>query len=91
METHNPQLAHDYAQRIIEFKDGKSLSELKPYDVEEQTGHFDLRRTKMSYLTALKLSFTNKMTKKGRTCLTAAARSIGIIGKRVVLALLLGC
>ena len=87
MVTHNPQLAHDYAQRIIEFKDGKILSDSKPYDVEEQTGHFDLRRTKMSYLTALKLSFTNIMTKKGRTFLTAFASSIGIIGIAVVLAL----
>ncbi len=49
--------------------------------------HFDLRRMKMSYLTALKLSFTNIMTKKGRTFLTAFASSIGIIGIAVVLAL----
>ena len=41
----------------------------------------------MSYWNALKLSFTNIMTKKGRTFLTAFASSIGIIGIAIVLAL----
>lgn len=87
MVTHNPQLAHEYAERTIEFKDGKILSDSRPFKDEEKTASFDLHRTKMSYFTALKLSFTNIMTKKGRTFLTAFASSIGIIGIAVVLAL----
>ena len=83
MVTHNPQLAHEYAERTIEFKDGKILSDSRPFKDEEKTASFDLHRTKMSYFTALKLSFT----KKGRTFLTAFASSIGIIGIAVVLAL----
>ncbi|EPC53802.1 ABC-type antimicrobial peptide transport system,ATPase component, partial [Lacticaseibacillus paracasei subsp. paracasei CNCM I-4270] len=59
----------------------------RPFKDEEKTASFDLHRTKMSYFTALKLSFTNIMTKKGRTFLTAFASSIGIIGIAVVLAL----
>ena len=87
MVTHNPQLAHEYAERTIEFKDGKILSDSRPFKDEKKTASFDLHRTKMSYFTALKLSFTNIMTKKGRTFLTAFASSIGIIGIAVVLAL----
>ncbi|MFT8501937.1 MAG: ABC transporter permease, partial [Lacticaseibacillus paracasei] len=76
-----------YAERTIEFKDGKILSDSRPFKDEEKSASFDLHRTKMSYFTALKLSFTNIMTKKGRTFLTAFASSIGIIGIAVVLAL----
>ena len=46
-----------------------------------------LAKTSMSFLTALKLSFTNLMTKKARTILTAVAGSIGIIGLSLVLAI----
>ncbi|MGO2476408.1 MAG: ABC transporter permease, partial [Lacticaseibacillus paracasei] len=66
---------------------GKILSDSRPFKDEEKTASFDLHRTKMSYFTALKLSFTNIMTKKGHTFLTAFASSIGIIGIAVVLAL----
>ena len=41
----------------------------------------------MSYKTALSLSFTNLMTKKGRTILTSLAGSIGIIGIALILSL----
>jgi len=46
-----------------------------------------LAKTSMNFLTALKLSFTNLMTKKARTILTAVAGSIGIIGLSLVLAI----
>lgn len=46
-----------------------------------------LKRTSMSFLTAIKLSFRNLMTKKGRTIMTAIAGSIGIIGVSLVLAI----
>lgn len=46
-----------------------------------------LRRTRMGYGSAIALSFTNMLTKKGRTFLTAFASSIGIISIAVVLSL----
>lgn len=87
MVTHNPQLAHQYADRVIEFSDGKVRTDSNPYSEKEYKDEFKLKRTKMSYLTALSLSFNNIRTKKGRTFLTVFASSIGIIGIAVVLAL----
>jgi putative ABC transport system permease protein len=87
MVTHNPELAHKYADRIIEFADGKIQNDSNPHVEGEKDGNFELKRTKMSYFTALKLSYNNIRTKKGRTFLTMFASSIGIIGIAVVLAL----
>lgn len=88
MVTHNPELADEYASRIVHFQDGKILSDSDAFSPEKEiTDSFKLKKTKMSYWNALKLSFTNIMTKKGRTFLTAFASSIGIIGIAVVLAL----
>ena len=46
-----------------------------------------LKKTSMSFASAIKLSFTNLMTKKGRTFMTSFAGSIGIIGVALVLAI----
>lgn len=87
MVTHNPQLAEQYATRIVRFQDGKILSDSDPYTPHDVKDTFKLKRTKMSYWNAIKLSFTNIMTKKARTTLTAFASSIGIISIAVVLAI----
>ncbi|WP_203662712.1 ATP-binding cassette domain-containing protein [Lacticaseibacillus sp. 53-4] len=87
MVTHNPDLAKKYADRVINFADGKIMHDSHPHVEAEKAEAFQLKRTKMSYLTALKLSWTNIRTKKGRTFLTVFASSIGIIGIAVVLAL----
>ena len=88
MVTHNPDLAKDYATRIIEFKDGEKISDSSPVgEQEEGSKEFKIRKTSMSFRTALKLSFNNIKTKKGRTILTAFASSIGIIGIALILAL----
>jgi len=87
MVTHNPDLAHQYADRIIEFADGQIQHDSNPFEEDSDQTGFSLNNTKMSYWTALKLSFTNIRTKKGRTFLTVFASSIGIIGIAVVLAL----
>ena len=87
MVTHNSELAQEYATRIVNFKDGKILNDSNPFTPEKEKDTFELKRTKMSYWNAIKLSFTNIMTKKGRTTLTAFASSIGIISIAVVLAL----
>lgn len=87
MVTHNPDLAQKYATRIVNFRDGKIQHDSAPCQKQEQTDRFHLKRTKMSYWNAIKLSFTNILTKKGQTILTAFAASIGIISIAVVLSL----
>ncbi|MDF9824655.1 putative ABC transport system permease protein [Breznakia sp. PF5-3] len=88
MVTHNPELANTYANRIIELKDGEVLSDSNPIEKdEEDSSQFNIVKTAMSYIAALKLSFNNIRTKKGRTILTSFASSIGIIGIALILAL----
>ena len=88
MVTHNPELAKEYATRIIEFKDGNLISDSNPIkDSEKNNDILNIKKTKMEFKTALNLSFNNIKTKKGRTILTAFASSIGIIGIALVLAL----
>ncbi|MDM8270487.1 ABC transporter ATP-binding protein/permease [Thermophilibacter provencensis] len=89
MVTHNPELAHQYATRIVELSDGHITSDSDPFDpaTAPRREAKRARRTSMSFLTALGLSFNNLMTKKGRTIMTAFAGSIGIIGIAAILAL----
>ena len=88
MVTHNPELAHEYASRVIEMKDGEVVSDSrKGTSKKEETDPYTIRKTSMSFLTALHLSLNNIRTKKGRTLLTAFASSIGIIGIALILSL----
>ena len=95
MVTHNPALADQYASRIITLKDGKILEDKNPVIEEELKSSARSKvvpadigeKTSMSFRTALSLSFSNLMSKKGRTFLTAFAGSIGIIGIAAILAL----
>ncbi|MFI3229817.1 MAG: ATP-binding cassette domain-containing protein, partial [Bacillota bacterium] len=143
MVTHNPDLAEQYANRIIKLRDGNVDSDSNPFCdegefvvmpkkkvrrqkirrtfVEFFTSRFggvakekgsckqqenevisneeykeieaskaDSKKTAMRWSNALKLSFSNLITKKMRTTLTAVAGSIGIIGIALVLALSTG-
>lgn len=90
MVTHNPELAEQYADRIVKFQDGKIISDSNPYSCEKENKEFSLKKTSMSFLTALKLSANNIRTKLGRTFLTSFASSIGIIGIAVILSLSVG-
>lgn len=90
MVTHNPELAEEYADRIIRFQDGKIVSDTHPHVERPKEDEFQLKKTSMSFFTALRLSFNNIRTKKGRTFLTAFASSIGIIGIAVILSLSTG-
>ena len=92
MVTHNPELAVDYASRIIRLKDGVIVDDNAPYDSGTgdraesiRTAHRD--KTSMSFFTALALSTNNLLTKKARTILTAFAGSIGIIGIALIMSL----
>lgn len=89
MVTHNPKLAQTYSTRIVQVLDGNILSDSNPYEPTEESKQGDIQftKTKMSFMTALALSFNNLLTKKGRTFLTAFAGSIGIIGIALILAL----
>ena len=91
MVTHNPELAEEYATRIVKLRDGKIRSDSHPFKVEEELTappeHKNMGKTTMSFLTSLSLSFNNLKTKKGRTLLTAFAGSIGIIGIALILSL----
>ncbi len=98
MVTHNPELAEKYSDRIVRISDGLILSDTDPVDParerltpEQIQAHAvaDAKKGKrsMGFRQALALSFTNLMTKKGRTFLTAFAGSIGIIGIALILSL----
>ena len=89
MVTHNPELAYQYATRIVNLADGKITDDSDPFDVAEAARREakPTRKTSMSFVTALGLSARNLMTKKGRTAMTAFAGSIGIIGIAAILAL----
>lgn len=93
MVTHNPDLANDYATRIVRLVDGEIKSDSAPFNSEEapkeKPAHKTKsgKKTKMGFLTALSLSRNNLMTKKGRTFLTSFAGSIGIIGIALILSL----
>ena len=87
MVTHNPKLAEQYADRIIEFSDGRIQHDSNPHIEGKKKEPFNLKHTKMKFTTALKLSFNNIRTKKGRTFITAFASSIVIISIGIVLSL----
>ena len=88
MVTHNKELAEDYATRVVELKDGKILSDSNPVkDKENSKDKVNIKKTVLGYGSALKLSFNNIKTKKGRTFLTSFAASIGIIGIALILSL----
>ena len=90
MVTHNPDLAKQYATRIVELKDGVILSDSNPFKVDEKykkAKHQNMGKSSMSLLTSLSLSFNNLKTKKARTILTSFAGSIGIIGIALILSL----
>ena len=96
MVTHNPELAQQYSNRIIKLLDGEVISDSSPYEISEEEAKkleaeaanaAKVKKTSMSFFTALSLSLNNLMTKKGRTFLTSFAGSIGIIGIALILSL----
>ena len=94
MVTHNPELAHQYATRIVQLNDGVIRSDTDPFEPDTAQlappVHKSMGRSSMSPLTSLSLSFNNLLTKKARTLLTAFAGSIGIIGIALIISLSAG-
>jgi ABC-type lipoprotein export system ATPase subunit/ABC-type antimicrobial peptide transport system permease subunit len=89
MVTHNPDLAARYANRVVHLNDGAVVSDSRPFQptADDLRAAKEPRQARMSFLTAVALSFSNLMTKKGRTLMTSFAGSIGIIGIAAILAL----
>ncbi len=90
MVTHNSEIANQYSDRIIRLVDGKVVEDTRPVGIshlDEKNDKLLNKKTSMNYMTALKTSFKNLLTKKGRTLITALAGSIGIIGIALVLSL----
>ena len=94
MVTHNPELAEEYANRIVRVKDGRIIGDSNPYEVDTSLlaapKHKNMGRSSMSFFTALSLSFNNLRTKLARTLLTSFAGSIGIIGIALIMSLSTG-
>lgn len=104
MVTHNPELADQYATRIIRIKDGELTGDSDPFEAKKEKKKkekgkkadkkadkkAEKKRVSMSFPTAVSLSLNNLLTKKGRTLLTSFAGSIGIIGIALILSLATG-
>lgn len=97
MVTHNPDLAKDYATRIVSCLDGNIVDDSNPFNPEEEDFEIEKKKAEeekakgkkpsMSMKMAFDLSLKNLFTKKTRTMLVVFAGSIGIIGIALVLAL----
>ena len=95
MVTHNPELAQDYANRIVRVVDGRIISDSNPLTEEElrleeaaaqPQPKKKEKKPSMSLRTSFGLSLRNLISKKGRTILTSFAGSIGIIGIALIYA-----
>ena len=99
MVTHNPDLANEYASRIVRMKDGEIYDDTNPFDGKDEekvkytvlvanketTKKKGKKQSSMSFFTATGLSVSNLLSKFRRTLLVAIAGSIGIIGVSTIL------
>ncbi len=89
MVTHNSEIAEQFSDRIVRLVDGMVVEDTRPVKPQDLVATDKLinKKTSMSFLTAIKTSFKNLLTKKGRTILTSIAGSIGIVGIALVLSI----
>ena len=85
VDDSNPYTEEEEAQDVAEYLDKKEKS-LKRSKLTEKERKKREKKKRMSFWTALSLSFKNLLTKKARTILVAFAGSIGIIGISLILA-----
>lgn len=93
MVTHNAKIAERYSDRIVRLVDGRVVEDTRPStdrDTDNPKEQFRLKKVSMNFITAIKTSFNNLLTKKGRTLITTIAGSIGIIGVALVLSISTG-
>ena len=89
--TKNPTLPEQSDDRMIHYRSGEIL-DMQALNIDQEedkfkTPKYELTHTSMNFLTALKLSGKNILTKIWRTGLIAFASSIGIIGIALILSL----
>ena len=84
MVTHNPEVAEQYADRIVKFKDGQVIDDSNPMKILKRKLIFNKENQHEFYFTALKLIW-KLLQQKWRTALTAFASSIGLIGIALIL------
>ncbi len=94
MVTHNPELANEYATRIVRLQDGRIIDDSDPYVVDEtemaEPVHQNMGYSSMSLPTSIGLSGNNLIAKRGRTLLTCIAGAIGIIAIALILSVSAG-
>jgi len=92
MVTHNSEISSKFSDRIVRLVDGLVVEDTRPVKPQDllSTEKLINKKTSMSYLTAIKTSFKNLLTKKGRTIITSIAGSIGIVGIALVLSISTG-
>ncbi len=90
MVTHNPDLANEYATRIVRLQDGRIIDDSDPYVVDDtemtEPVHQNMGYSAMTLPTSIGLSVNNLIAKRGRTLLTCFAGAIGIIAIALILA-----
>lgn len=78
--THDEEIAERFADRIIQMKDGKIISDSKEVIEEEHNkDSFDLKKPKMNLLMSAKLAKKNISSRILRSIFTSLAVSIGLI------------
>lgn len=90
MVTHNPEIAEKYSTRIIRLIDGLVVADSNPFDgenLQKNESESKLKKSKLGFWTAFKLSARNLISKFKRTLMVSLAGSIGIIGVACVLAI----
>ena len=95
MVTHNPDLAYKYSTRIIKMLDGHVVDDTDPCEESVESNQVKVEKketikrkkkhSSMSFLTAIKLSGLNLLSKKRRTLITSLAAGIGIMGIAIIL------
>lgn len=88
MVTHNRGLAEKYADRSIELRDGRVVSDTNPLpvDIPEKRANEGKKASRfLSFGAGIASSFRNILNKKGRTAITSIACSIGVLGVGLVL------
>ncbi|MBQ8293223.1 MAG: ABC transporter ATP-binding protein/permease [Bacilli bacterium] len=92
MVTHNPELAEKYSTRIVKLLDGELTYDSNPFNPkeEEKNQTEKVKKPKLSFWTAFRLSARNLRSKFKRTLMVCFAGSIGIIGVATVLSVSTG-
>lgn len=85
--THNVEYAKEYADRIIELKDGKIIKDSEPLEQNNKVKDKELKKVKIPFFTSLKWGFKNLFTRKYSTTSIIIASSLGLAGIGLILSM----